>query len=106
MQGLLPIVIIFANLIGMGLNGLLAYPFHGSQSYSFTLTLWLSVLVLNWIALLVICYTGAWYKNSTNPIVKKIGKILFFAWIILVIFDAENKQWHLIEKLKTWLHAS
>ena len=106
MHGLLAIVIIFTNMIGMALLGLLAYPFHGSNSYSFTLTFWMSVILLNWIALLAICYIGAWYKSTTSPLVKKMGSILLWTWFIVVIFDAENKQWHLIETIKTWLHAS
>jgi hypothetical protein len=105
MHGFRTIAIILPNIIGMALLGILAYPFHGSHAYSFTLTLWISVILLNWIALLVIYYLGGCYRNSTNKNVKKVGAVLCWIWIIWVIFDAENKVWHLIDIFKNWMHA-
>jgi len=96
-KGVLALVMLILNVIGINLLYYILYLFYGPQSQPLTLTLWTSAIFINWAAIFLIYYLVAWYLKNTNPAVKKVGRILFWIYIIASAFI------FVIERFKTWL---
>ena len=97
MKGVLALVMLILNAIGINLLYLLLHLFYGPQSQPLSLTLWTSAIFINWAAILLIYYIVAWYLKSTNPAVKKVGRILLWIYMLSSAFI------FVIERFKTWL---
>jgi len=81
MYGFATIPMMFLNILGLVIFAILRFLFVGSEPYPNTLINWISIILLNWIALVTFIYSLKRTRNSKNVRLKRVIGVLCLLYL-------------------------